>query len=107
MSSTDFSTAGNVDGNLTKLLQPEGTQTLLMNGTNQFIYFVYPNSYGNLTSIKDSNQFEYLNVPTPSFTNYTRTQSGSLWSAISYNIYKYTANLPNGTTVNQNFTFTF
>lgn len=107
MTATDYSTTGNVDGALTKLLEAKGTKSVLMSGTNAFIYFAYPTSYGNLTSIKDSNQFEYLNVPTPAFTKYTRTQSGSAWSAISYNIYKYTANLPNGTTSNQNFTFTF
>jgi len=107
MVATDYSSTGNLDGNLTKLLEPEGVQSLLMNGTNAFIYFAYPAVYGNLTSIKDSNNFEYLDQPIPAFTNYPRLQSGSTWSAINYNIYKYTANLPNGTTANQNFTFTF
>lgn len=101
----DYST-GNLEGNLTKLLEGKGTKTLLMNGTNAFIYFAYPASYGNLTSIKDSNQFEYLNTP-GTFAQYTTTQSGSIGWSTSYHVYKYTANLPNGTTTNQNFTFTF
>jgi hypothetical protein len=101
----DYST-GNLEGHLTKLLEGKGTKTLLMNGTNAFIYFAYPASYGNLTSIKDSNQFEYLNAP-GTFTKYTTTQSGSIGWSTSYYVYKYTANLPNGTTTNQNFTFTF
>lgn len=101
----DYST-GNLEGHLTKLLEGKGTKTLLMNGINAFIYFAYPASYGDLTSIKDSNQFEYLNVP-GTFTKYTTTQSGSNGWSTSYYVYKYTANLPNGTTTNQNFTFTF
>lgn len=104
---TDYSSTGNIDGNLTKLLEAKGSKTVLMNGTNAFLYFAYPASYGDLSSIKDSNQFEYLNVPSPAFTKYTQTQTGSYDWSTSYYIYKYTANLPNGTTVNQNFTFTF
>ena len=107
MVATDFSTSGNIDGNLTKLLLPKGNRTVPMNGTNAFIYFAYPATYGNLISIKDQNQFEYLNNAIPSFTPYTRTQSGSYEWSTNYIIYKYTANLPNGTNANQNFTFAF
>ncbi len=102
-----ITTASPTFGNLTKLLEPKGNQTVLMNGTNAFIYFAYPATYGSLISIKDQNQFEYLNNAIPSFTPYTRAQSGSYGWSTNYIIYKYTANLPNGTNANQNFTFAF
>ena len=106
MVAADYST-GNLEGNLTKLLEGKGTKTLLMSGTNAFIYFAYPASYGDLSSITDSNQFELLNNAIPTFTRYTSPQSGSLGWSTSYYVYKYTANLSNGTNSNQNFTFTF
>ena len=99
-STTDFSTTGNVDGNLTKLVATKSNKTLNYNFTNEFAYICYPAVYGDLTSIKDGNGFEVLSA----FTKFTRNQAGSAgWSAISYNIYKTaTTSIPN-----QDYVFTF
>ena len=99
-STTDFSTTGNVDGTLTKLVATKSNKTLNYNFTNEFAYICYPAIYGDLTSIKDGNGFEVLSA----FTKFTRNQAGSAgWSAISYNIYKTaTTSIPN-----QDYVFTF
>jgi len=99
-STTDFSTTGNVDGTLTKLVATKSNKTLNYNFTNEFAYICYPAVYGDLTSIKDGNGFEVLSA----FTKFTRNQAGSAgWSAISYNIYKTaTTSIPN-----QDYVFTF
>jgi hypothetical protein len=115
MSTVDYSTspdnlASNVQ--LTTLIEAKGTKDLLLNGTNKFIYFAYPSSYGFLNSIKDlSTNFEYLGS-SPAFTNYTiGSQSGSVaapWFGQTYRVYQYYANYPNGTDVNsRTYRFTF
>ena len=86
-SSVDFSTTGNVEGTLTKSVQTEPSQKNVdLNFTGEFIYFCYPESYGDLTSILDGNGFETIGA----FTKYTRNQDGAAagWSGRSYNIYK-------------------
>ena len=86
-SSVDFSTTGNVEGTLTKSVQTEPAQkNVALNFTGEFIYFCYPESYGDLTSILDGNGFETIGA----FTKYTRNQDGAAagWSGRSYNIYK-------------------
>jgi hypothetical protein len=111
MSATDYSTAGNLssDGSITTLVQSKGTKALSITGTNAYIYFAYPASYGNLTSIKDGNNFEVLS----SFNKYIRNQDGasSYWSGVSYNIYigSWNGSILNKTTVSpaQTYTFTF
>ena len=86
-SSVDFSTTGNVEGTLTKSVQTEPSQKSVdLNFSGEFIYFCYPESYGDLTSILDGNGFETIGA----FTKYTRNQDGAAagWSGRSYNIYK-------------------
>jgi hypothetical protein len=109
MSTVDYSTAltNNLESNigLTKdVVAQESTQDVLLNDTNKFIYFAYPNDWGFLTSIKDLNTgFEYLGS-SPAFINYTMSnQSGSSsapWFGQTYRVYQYYANYPNGTNVN-------
>tara|TARA_R110001592_G_scaffold220011_1_gene474554 strand:- start:467 stop:1558 length:1092 start_codon:yes stop_codon:yes gene_type:complete len=97
---TDFSTSGNVEGTLTKSVQTRPSQkSVLLNFSGEFIYFCYPASYPDLTSILDGNGFETLSA----FTKYTRTQDGASagWSGRSYKIYK------SGTTSVPNQTFVF
>lgn len=88
VSASDLSTGGNPAYiGLTKLVQAAGNKTISLTGTNGYIYFAYPASYGSLTSIIDQNGF---NV-TPSFTKYTAnvTSSGLVNDyTISYYIYK-------------------
>jgi hypothetical protein len=104
MSATDYSITGNLvnDGDLTKLITPLNNQIVPLSGTSKYVYFAYPASYGDLTSIKDGNGFEVFS----SFTKYTRNQNGAsgFWTGVSYNIYK-----SNITTISpaQNYTFTY
>ncbi len=108
MSTVDYSTTqGNLEsnGDLTKdVVAQESTQDVLLNDTNKFIYFAYPDVWGTLTSIKDlTTGFEYLGS-SPAFTNYIMpNQSGSTsapWAGIDYRVYQYYRNYPNGTNVN-------
>ena len=71
---------GIASGTLTKLVQAKGTGYTYSNitCTNDKVVFKYPASYGNLTSIKDANNFEYLNA----FTKTTEVISG-----VDYNVY--------------------
>lgn len=88
VSANDYSGGGNpAYTGLTKLIQVQGSKTISLTGTNGYIYFAYPASYGNLTSIIDQNGFDV----TPSFTKYTAniTSSGLPNNyTISYFIYK-------------------
>jgi hypothetical protein len=102
MSAIDYSTTGNVSASLTQLVQSQGTKTLSINGTSAYVYFCYPASYADLTSIKDGNGFEVLSA----FTKYTRNQDGApgKWSGISYKIYR--SNTLTNVSPAQNYIFT-
>ena len=67
----------NVD-NLTNVLRTSKGSTLTFSMTNQRVVYMYPKSFGNLTSIKDANNFEYIN----SYTLSTMTLDG-----VEYNVY--------------------
>lgn len=54
------------------------------NGT-QKMYFAYPASYGDLTSIKDDNLFEVL----PDWTKSTKNITGLDGAVVSYNVYEF------------------
>ena len=64
--------------NLTNILRTSKSSTLTFNMTNQRVVYMYPKSFGNLTSIKDANNFEYIN----SYTLSTMTLDG-----VEYNVY--------------------
>ena len=70
----------NIDNvnNLTNILRTSKSSTLTFNMTNQRVVYMYPKSFGNLTSIKDANNFEYIN----SYTLSTMTLDG-----VGYNVY--------------------
>lgn len=118
MTTIDYSTApGNLEsaflaGELEKsVVANESTQNITLNDTEKFIYFAYPNNWGLLSSIVDTDtDFEYLGA-SPAFTNYTMSnQSGSTapWGNQIYRVYQYDRNYPNGTTVNNTiYRFTF
>lgn len=97
--SSDLSGGTGIE-NLTKSVSRKGDKTFGINATNEFIYFAYPASYGNLSIILDGNGF---NV-TSSFTQYTANVTPPVSGvARSYNIYKSNS----VTTINQNFQFKF
>lgn len=85
---------------LTKSVSRKGDKTFGINATNEFIYFAYPASYGNLSTILDGNGFNVTSSFTKSTANVTPLISGV---ARSYNIYKSNS----VTTINQNFQFKF
>ena len=64
--------------NLTNILRTSKSSTLTFNMTNQHVIYMYPKSFGNLTSIKDANNFEYIN----SYTLSNMTLDG-----VEYNVY--------------------
>jgi len=86
---TDDLTAGGVTlyTTLPKSIVTQGTKTPTLNGADQYIYFVFPADYPDLTSIKDQNNFEVLS----SFTKYeVNVESSGLdtdWSH-GYKIYR-------------------
>jgi hypothetical protein len=73
---------------LTKMIELKSNKNISLTGTNGYIYFAYPSSYGNLTSILDHNNFEQITA----FTKYTANVSSSAltndWLNISFNIYR-------------------
>lgn len=86
---------------LTKLLQTKSNKSILLNGSNKYIYFAYPASYGALSNIKDQNNFDV----TGSFQSEDMLITG-LQGGLSetYKVYRTI----NKTDVNSaNFTFNF
>ncbi len=63
---------------LTSELRTGKGDTITVSLTNQRVIYMYPRSFGNLTSIKDANNFDYIN----SYTLSTGTVNG-----VEYNIY--------------------
>lgn len=109
MSATDYSTSGNPSASLSTLVEAKGTKALPINGSLKYVYYAYPAAYGNLTSIKDGNQFEVLTA----FKQYSRAIDGATWTNALYNIYIATwdarTSTLSKTTVSpaQTYTFTF
>lgn len=66
---------------LTKNVKNSKAQTATFNLSNQRSCYAYPASFGNLTSIKDSNNFEYL-------SSYTKTTVSV--DSVDYNVYTLT-----------------
>lgn len=101
VSSSNLETGGTVPyTTLTKLIQMQGNKSVTLTGTG-YIYFCYPASYPDLTSILDQNGFEQITA----FTKYTvNVQSAGLvsdWN-VSYKIYKL-----NNTTSASGWTYQF
>tara|TARA_R110000803_G_scaffold67358_1_gene129048 strand:+ start:347 stop:1564 length:1218 start_codon:yes stop_codon:yes gene_type:complete len=97
--SADLSSGTGIEG-LTSSISRKSNKTIAVSGTNEFIYFAYPQTYGLLNSILDGNGF---NV-TSSFTQYGASVYQAVsGDSISYNIYKSNS----VTTINQNFQYKF
>lgn len=65
----------------------------------QKFYYAFPSSYGDLTSIKDENNFEVLG----SFTKKSKTWTAADSATVTYTIYELTS--PLGVSLSTNFTF--
>ena len=63
---------------LTSELRTGKSDTITLSLTNQRIIYMYPKSFGNLTSIKDANNFDYIN---------SYTLSNATVNDVEYNIY--------------------
>ena len=100
VSSSDLSAGSGIEG-LTKLVSRKEDNTIAVNPANEFIYFAYPNTYGNLSAILDGNGLDV----TSSFTKFDAVNVTPALSGVarSYKIYKSNAI----TTINQNFQIKF
>ena len=63
---------------LTSELRTSKSDTITISLTGQRIIYMYPKSFGNLTSIKDANNFDYIN---------SYTLSNATVNDVEYNIY--------------------
>lgn len=97
---TDLSAGSGIES-LTKLVARKEDTTFPINVTNQFIYFAYPDTYGDLSAILDGNGLDV----TSSFAKFDSVNVTPASSGVArpYKIYKSNA----VTTINQNFQIKF
>jgi len=95
---------GIYSSSLTKLIKTKSSKTVALNDTLKYIYFAYPASYGDLSTIKDPNNFNVTNNFTKYSGNVTSTGLDNNYSNISYNIYSTYPNLVNAS---GNYVFNF
>lgn len=86
---------GIYSSSLTKLIKTKSSKTVALNDTLKYIYFAYPASYGDLSSIKDPNNFDVTNNFTKYSGNVTSSGLDNNYSNISYNIYSTYPNVVN------------
>lgn len=106
-SANDYRTGGTaLYSGLTKIVQgyESVTSIELNSSTLYYSYIAYPASYGYLTSIKDQNEFEWIQSYTVYVANVSSTGLVNDWTDVSYNIYR--SNNP-FTTAGRDWTFTF
>ncbi len=89
---------------LTKQVVTKSNKTYAFSPTNQVYYFAYPQSYGLLSSIKDTNNFETLDDWTVRSEIFNTNGSYFLDNNVSYYVYEF-KNLT--TQVNFNNTFKY
>ena len=90
MSATDNSSGGTglyTNSDLTKLVANTASRSVALNGSNEFIYFAYPSSFGDLSTILDGNGFNVTSSFTKNVSNVTSTGKALDWTE-EYNIYK-------------------
>jgi hypothetical protein len=87
---------------LTKFWEPRGSKTLLFSPNNQVFYFAYPESYGNLVSIRDTNGFNITSDWTKTVRTFTLSLPNYAGGTSPYNVYEF-KNL----TTQTNFDITF
>lgn len=93
---------------IVKRVDIKTNQTLAISGNNEYLYFIYPQIYGTLSTILDGNNFvEYThgNFGTWTYSQNTLNSPNSLWSAAQY--YVYRKNLPTTVPPSQNYKFNF
>lgn len=91
------------NANLTKLIQSKNNKSLNINGLNEYIYYAYPSSYGDLDSIIDGNGFDVTSSFSKTTVNIESTGLSNNYNE-SYNIYR---TISVTTVSNQIFKFNF
>jgi hypothetical protein len=89
-SSTDLSSATGTTlestAGINKVLSGRGNKTHSIDADEEFIYFSYPQLYGNLAQIKDGTNVDVL---PDNFTQYSITiDGGNGWTSVPYYIYR-------------------
>lgn len=85
----DYSVSGGYS-NLTKLIEQKSSKSLTVNANNEYLYFAFPASYGDLSSIRDGNGFDV----TSSFQKVGLTMASTGLSAdwsVGYTMYRTNA----------------
>jgi len=101
--SINFGSNG-VLSSLNKVISEKSDISVTLTGTSSHIYFLYPNSYGDLTSAIDNiTGWNYISSFSKIHSGISLTSSSPYWSA-SYSVYSYTAG-SGVTTVNSMWTF--
>jgi hypothetical protein len=106
--SDDSLTINGILSSLTKRIDINTNQVLAVSGTNEHLYFIYPQIYGTLSTILDGNDFvEYThgNFGTWTYSTNVLDSPDSYWSGAQY--YVYRKNLPTTIPPSQNYKFNF
>lgn len=90
-------------GALTKLIEIQEDKTVSFDADLKYFWFGYPDTYPDLTSIKDENGHEVLSAFTKSAELVTSTGLTSNWVDVGYTFYRTTA----ATDIHGDFTFKF
>jgi len=90
---------GSMYGSLTHLIAAQGTKTTSFAPNSQVMYFGYPASYPDLTSIKDQNNFETIS----NWTKRTGNITGLDGNPVSYKVYEFNNLTGSGTTISYTF----
>lgn len=88
---------------LTKEIVGFGNKTYGFAPSGEVMYFAYPASYGDLTSILDENSFETINDWTKRTEDFTNNPPNYEGTTVSYNIYEF----DNVTSLAQDYQFIF
>ena len=74
---------------LTKRIAAEGNFSALITTTLNKVYIAYPAAYGDLASIKDRNQFDYIGDFTKTVRSFTNNGTYYKGVTMDYNVYEY------------------
>lgn len=97
-------TSSNILSNLNKVIKTKSDTSLNLIGDESHIYFLYPSSYGSLSSIIDPvTGWNFISSFTEIYSAIALTSSSPTWSS-TYSVYSYTAG-SGITTVNGIWTF--
>ncbi len=105
LSTTDYSSGVGIYNGIPVFVITKSNKTITYNSPaiKKYIYYAYPSSYGGLTSIKDQNNFEWIDAFDKHTANVTSVGKVVDWTR-EYYIYKSKLKT---SPVNWDFTFTY